>query len=269
MLNYGDRGTAFLFGGLVEPRMVELFGGSIAQNICRFDPEASSDGIIAAAKEAGVHEMIIKMREGYDTQVGEQGTALSAGQAQRVALARALYGNPFLIVLDEPNSNLDTEGDEALTRAIRAAQRELLAARREAADLVGLPVDEHLGAGEDGPRAQLLELVGLVRDEGRHALEDSIAGVAHAGQLLGDIGHDALRGVGGRGGTDVGHEVQQRGVHVVADGAHGGHRAGRHRPDHGLVAEGQQVLEASAATRDDDDVHLRGALQLLDGGDHG
>ncbi|MEM7777863.1 MAG: type I secretion system permease/ATPase [Pseudomonadota bacterium] len=147
------------------PQDVGLMDGTISQNIARFDTEADSATIIRAAQAADVHELILRLPDGYETQLGAGGMALSAGQRQRIALARALYGDPFLVVLDEPNANLDSEGDAALTNAIAGVRERdgivVVIAHRpsalQAVNLVAFIRDGHVA--KFGPRDDVLNAV--------------------------------------------------------------------------------------------------------------
>lgn len=147
------------------PQDIELFSGTIAENIARFDPEAQSEDIIAAARAADVHDLILQMPGGYNTQIGVGGAILSAGQRQRVGLARALYRNPFLVVLDEPNSNLDLPGEQALIQAIadiRARNGIAVIISHKPSILTGADVLAVMGDGalrKFGTPAEILEAI--------------------------------------------------------------------------------------------------------------
>lgn len=152
------------------PQDVELFEGTVAENIARFASQ-DSDAIIAAARQAGLHETILKLPKGYDTPIGEGGSGLSGGQKQRIALARALFGNPALLVLDEPNANLDETGEHALQQA-------LVHARRAGKSIVVITHRSHMLAVADtvvvlrdgqvvlnGPRDQVLDALKASRNQ--------------------------------------------------------------------------------------------------------
>ncbi|WP_105425609.1 type I secretion system permease/ATPase [Neorhizobium tomejilense] len=147
------------------PQGVELFDGTIAENIARFEDEPDPAAIVAAARAAGAHDLILRFERGYETPIGEGGSELSAGQRQRIGLARALYGDPFLVVLDEPNANLDADGEAAVVRAIAAVRERrgiaIVVAHRPSA----IGAVDHVLVMEDGrqkafgPRDEILTKV--------------------------------------------------------------------------------------------------------------
>jgi ATP-binding cassette subfamily C protein PrsD len=173
------------------PQEVGLFDGTVAENICRFDRRASDERIVEAAAIAGAHGLILSLPEGYASRIGEGGSLLSAGQRQRIGLARAVFGNPFLIVLDEPNANLDSEGEAALARAIsimRARQSIVIVISHRVSALGALDTVLVLQHGQMvafGPRDQVLSrLAAAARDQHppvvRDAYEEASEGKASA-----------------------------------------------------------------------------------------
>ncbi len=161
---------------------VELLSGTVAQNIARFADEIDSEAVLAAAKAAGAHDMIVHLPNGYETNVGAEGEQLSGGQRQWIALARALYGNPFLVLLDEPNSNLDAVGEAALDKAIIGIRERkgivvIVAHRRSAiARLSHLLVMRDGRVEKFGPRDEVLGAQPSAAEADKPAVGDKSAG---------------------------------------------------------------------------------------------
>ncbi|MDR5865588.1 type I secretion system permease/ATPase [Halomonas koreensis] len=181
------------------PQDIELFEGTVAENIARFG-DVDSDMVVAAARKAGVHDMVLAMPEGYDTVIGTGGGGLSGGQRQRIALARALYGAPVLVVLDEPNASLDDRGEHALRAAMVALKREgvtLFVISHRVSVLKGMDTLLVMRAGEVqmlGPREEVLAHLA-----GKSAHRTSVAQAARGRMMAVPGGHPG-RGRGATGG---------------------------------------------------------------------
>lgn len=165
------------------PQDIELFDGTVAENIARFG-QVDSEKVVAAAQAAGVHELILQLPKGYDTPLGDQGSFLSGGQRQRIGIARALYGNPVLIVLDEPNSNLDEQGELALAETVRRLKTTgstviIITHRRSTVQVADKLLVMHEGAPRlFGPREQVIEALKQSQTQHRPAASVNTSGRA-------------------------------------------------------------------------------------------